>query len=123
MPRNQRRRGWAVANVKELCMPVILPPEAQRAGLDDSVQDSEKLKALLRSYPADQMMVSPVSKAVNSPRNNGPKLIVTAPALTAPAAPASFFTAESVARAAAESAAPEPPPQQASRRAVPGTAE
>jgi putative SOS response-associated peptidase YedK len=61
-------------------MPVILSRDACEVWLDHAIEDAEKLKALLRPYPADEMVCSPVSRAVNSPKNDGPALIVAAPA-------------------------------------------
>jgi putative SOS response-associated peptidase YedK len=55
-------------------MPVILGPEARELWLDDSVQDAELLSSILRPY-AGKMSASPVSRAVNSPRNNSPEIL------------------------------------------------
>ncbi len=51
-------------------MPVILAPDdwAEWLERDDPA-------ALLRSAPDDLLRLWPVSKAVNSPRNNGPELL------------------------------------------------
>ncbi len=56
-------------------MPVILPAEARDIWLDESVQDPELLTSLLRPYPAAAMAFAPVSRMVNSPRNNSPEIL------------------------------------------------
>ena len=55
-------------------MPVILGPEARELWLDESVEDAELLGSILRPYPG-KMDRTPVSRAVNSPRNNGPEIL------------------------------------------------
>ena len=52
-------------------MPVILPPDAYDAWLDPGAE-REELVSLLAPYPDDAMEAYPVSRAVNSPRNDGP---------------------------------------------------
>ena len=52
-------------------MPVILAPDDWTAWLED-----EDPARLLRPRPDDLLRFWPVSKAVNSPRNNGPELVV-----------------------------------------------
>jgi putative SOS response-associated peptidase YedK len=56
-------------------MPVILTPSDYDVWLDPEFQDKEKLLALLRPYPADQMKAFPVSTIVNSPRNDTPECV------------------------------------------------
>ncbi len=51
-------------------MPVILDGEAREAWLDTSLEDLGALVALLRPYAAEPMGFYPVSKLVNSPRND-----------------------------------------------------
>ncbi len=53
-------------------MPVILPPEAQATWLDPEIRDPAPLLPLLAPYPSGAMTVYPVSRAVNSPSNDGP---------------------------------------------------
>jgi putative SOS response-associated peptidase YedK len=55
-------------------MPVILHPEDEDAWLD-KYTDSAQLLALLKAYPADAMEAYPVSRAVNSPANEGAELM------------------------------------------------
>ena len=56
-------------------MPVILPQELQRVWLDPTNQDANKLVALLKPYPAKEMLAYAVSPLVNSPRNNSVECI------------------------------------------------
>jgi len=56
-------------------MPVILPPDAYDLWLDPDLRDTEALRDLLRPYPEERMEAYPVSRRVNSPRNEGPALI------------------------------------------------
>ena len=51
-------------------MPVVLAPDERAEWLE-----GEDPAALLRSAPDDLLRFWPVSKAVNSPRNNGPELL------------------------------------------------
>ncbi len=55
-------------------MPVIVPPDAYAAWLDPEAEKAE-LVSLLVPYPDDAMEAYPVSRAVNSPRNDGPGCI------------------------------------------------
>ena len=55
-------------------MPVILRQEDEDAWLDKG-SDSARLLALLKAYPADKMEAYPVSRAVNSPANEGAELM------------------------------------------------
>jgi putative SOS response-associated peptidase YedK len=57
-------------------MPVILSRETCEVWLDHAIEDADKLKGLLKPYPADEMLCSSVSRAVNSPKNDNPELIV-----------------------------------------------
>ena len=56
-------------------MPVILPREMEEFWLDRDVEDSAILENALTAYPSDCMQTFPVSKLVNSVRNNGPELL------------------------------------------------
>ena len=55
-------------------MPVILQQEDEQVWLDNEA-DSARLLALLVAYPADEMEAYPVSRAVNSPANEGAELL------------------------------------------------
>lgn len=57
-------------------MPVILSPEDYDTWLDPELESTGALAPLLRPYPADRMVASPVGVAVNNPRNDGPELLV-----------------------------------------------
>jgi putative SOS response-associated peptidase YedK len=57
-------------------MPVILPKESWDLWLDQEFTSKEKLLDLLKPYPADEMVATPVSTTVNSPRNETPACIV-----------------------------------------------
>jgi putative SOS response-associated peptidase YedK len=52
------------------------PREACEVWLDHGIEDADKLKGLLKPYPVDEMICSPVSRAVNSPKNDGPELLL-----------------------------------------------
>jgi len=56
-------------------MPVILDPGDFDLWLDPGVQNPEAVRPLLRAYPAEAMACHPVSRYVNSPRNDGPECI------------------------------------------------
>ncbi len=56
-------------------MPVILPPESYGPWLDPAEQRPEELDALLKPFPAAQMMAHRVSTTVNNPRNDSPECI------------------------------------------------
>ncbi|MGQ9927479.1 MAG: SOS response-associated peptidase [Chloroflexaceae bacterium] len=56
-------------------MPAILAPEHYSLWLDPTIRDPGALQGLLGPYPAARMRIYPVSKAVNSVRNEGPGLI------------------------------------------------
>jgi len=53
---------------------VILPEEGDEAWLD-SEAEREELVSLLRPYPGDDLETFPVSRFVNSPRNNGERCV------------------------------------------------
>jgi putative SOS response-associated peptidase YedK len=53
-------------------MPVILPPASYGRWLNQTVQQAEPLKALLRPYPGDELLAHPVSTLVNNPRHDAP---------------------------------------------------
>ena len=56
-------------------MPVIIEPEHYARWLDPDVQDPEKLADLLKPPAADLMTAHPVSRRVNSPRNDDAQCI------------------------------------------------
>ncbi len=51
-------------------MPVILDPDDHDLWLDPAVHDQEPLKSLLRPAPDELLRLTPVSRHVNSPRND-----------------------------------------------------
>ena len=53
-------------------MPVIVPPEAREIWLDPRNQDTESLRAILKPFAPEKMEMFPVSRHVNSPRNDDP---------------------------------------------------
>lgn len=57
-------------------MPVILDPKDYDLWLDSEVQTPEPLQSLLSPYPAAAMTAYPVSKLVNSPKNNSRECII-----------------------------------------------
>jgi putative SOS response-associated peptidase YedK len=56
-------------------MPAIISPDNRDIWLDPDLQDPAALKPLLAPYPAGEMEAWEVSRAVNSPANNGPENI------------------------------------------------
>ncbi|HZR79488.1 MAG TPA: SOS response-associated peptidase [Candidatus Binatia bacterium] len=56
-------------------MPVILPVDAWPTWLDRRVEDVERLKALLRPYPAGEIELHPVSPWVNDARHDDARCI------------------------------------------------
>lgn len=56
-------------------MPVILAPQYYEAWLNPKLEDSNELYRILQTGAIQEMKYYPVSKAVNSVRNNGPELI------------------------------------------------
>jgi putative SOS response-associated peptidase YedK len=56
-------------------MPVILPEENHEQWLDHQTQTASSLQPLLKTYPANEFKIYPVSKLVNSPKNNGPECL------------------------------------------------
>lgn len=56
-------------------MPVILPEKHYQFWLDTGEPDGDALKAVLKPFPADEMMAYPVSKTVNNPANDVPACI------------------------------------------------
>ncbi|MFK0255147.1 SOS response-associated peptidase [Streptomyces sp. NPDC090445] len=60
-------------------MPLALDPGDYEAWLDPAHQDVDALRALLHTPADGRLEVRPVSTAVNSVRNNGPRLVETAP--------------------------------------------
>ncbi|MET3574574.1 SOS response-associated peptidase [Bhargavaea ullalensis] len=57
-------------------MPVILPRDKEQEWLDPNNRDTDSLRKLLVPFDADKMEAYEVSPEVNSPKNNGPALIV-----------------------------------------------
>lgn len=57
-------------------MPVILKTDFYEQWLNPKIKDTDKLQNLLVPYPADEMASHPVSRAVNSPTENSPELIL-----------------------------------------------
>lgn len=57
-------------------MPVILAGEDRLAWLDRDISDPEQLKLLLTPFDPGKMGKHPVSKLVNSARNEGPEVLV-----------------------------------------------
>lgn len=57
-------------------MPVILRPEHEPAWIDPARDDVAGLQSLLEPVPPEALRAHPVSLLVNSPRNDGPQLIV-----------------------------------------------
>ncbi len=56
-------------------MPVILDPEDHDLWLDPDFDETDPLASLLKPYPADAMEAYPVSRFVNSPRNDDERCI------------------------------------------------
>lgn len=56
-------------------MPVIVAPEDYELWLDSTISKTERLKPLLRPYPAEMMDSYPVSSNVNNPRNDREDLL------------------------------------------------
>ena len=56
-------------------MPVILHSADYARWLDPEFQRPEGLTPLLRPYPAEAMVVEPVSPLVNNPRNESPECV------------------------------------------------
>ena len=54
-------------------MPVILQPQDYDQWLDPNFKQADKLKGLLKPYPATAMQAYPVSIKVNSPKNDSPE--------------------------------------------------
>jgi putative SOS response-associated peptidase YedK len=56
-------------------MPIILEPLQYDAWLDPANEVKDKLQAMLRPFPAEQMIVRQVSTFVNNARNEGAECI------------------------------------------------
>lgn len=56
-------------------MPVILSPQRYGEWLEPAPIDAPRLQELLAPHPAEGMEAYPVSRFVNSPRNDGPECI------------------------------------------------
>jgi putative SOS response-associated peptidase YedK len=57
-------------------MPAILRREDYGRWLDPAEQDAGRLSALLRPYPAGEMVAWPVGTLVNRPANDRPECVV-----------------------------------------------
>ena len=57
-------------------MPVILKAESYDEWLDAKIKDTDKLRELLKPYPAKEMDSHAVGKSVNIPETNSPELIL-----------------------------------------------
>lgn len=68
-------------------MAVILRPGDYQAWIDPVERPADSLTALLEPFPAELMEAFPVSRAVNSPGNDGAALIEPAAGADPPAAP------------------------------------
>jgi putative SOS response-associated peptidase YedK len=60
-------------------MPVLLPPEAWDLWLDPREHDVERLRAILRPFPAEAMEAIPVTPWVNDPRHDDPRCVEPQP--------------------------------------------
>ena len=56
-------------------MPVILPPDLYDVWLDPENDDREELLSMLAPYPAEDMEAYPVSRDVNRPANDHPRVL------------------------------------------------
>ena len=56
-------------------MPVVLDPADYAAWLDPETKDIDRLRALLRPADPEPWELRPVSRRVNSPKNDGPELL------------------------------------------------
>ena len=56
-------------------MPVILPPDLYDVWLDPENDDREELLSMLAPYPAEEMEAYPVSRDVNRPANDHPRVL------------------------------------------------
>jgi putative SOS response-associated peptidase YedK len=56
-------------------MPVIIGRGDYATWLDPETKDAERLQALLQPADPDDLTLHPVSRLVNSPRNDGPELL------------------------------------------------
>jgi putative SOS response-associated peptidase YedK len=56
-------------------MPVVIEPDAVDAWLDPGNPDTEALAAMLQPAPAGDWVLDPVSRRVNSPRNDDADLL------------------------------------------------
>ena len=56
-------------------MPGIIHPEDYELWLEADVRKIDLVKEMLRPYPAEEIVGYPVNASINSPRNQGAKLI------------------------------------------------
>jgi putative SOS response-associated peptidase YedK len=56
-------------------MPVILDPRDYDLWLDPDVTDPKLLEPLLRPFPSEELVVYPVNKVVNNPKNEDPRCV------------------------------------------------
>ena len=61
--------------VKGLRVPVLLAPGDHDVRLDPTFRETEPVQALLRPYPADEMMGYPISSRINTPANDFPECV------------------------------------------------
>ncbi len=57
-------------------MPVIIDEDNYDSWLGPGENHPEKLKSLYRPYPSEPLICYPVSTLVNSPKNEGPELLI-----------------------------------------------
>src|SRR5882672_1731238 len=82
-PAGERIRSFTIITTRpnELCaelhnrMPVVLKPQAWPLWLGEQPAEVPQLKALLASYPPEDMICWPVSARVGNVKNNDPSLI------------------------------------------------
>ena len=60
-------------------MPVILRPDVEDAWLDPELREVSAVRKLLEPLAPETLQALPVSRRVNSPRNEGPDLIQPVP--------------------------------------------
>ena len=57
-------------------MPVILSPETYRPWLQEGENDPNLLKSFLKPFPSEEMEAFPVSRVVNSPKNDSAECVL-----------------------------------------------
>lgn len=71
-------------------MPIMLDPDAWEAWLDPATSDVQALQRALRCIPEQLIAAHPVSRAVNTPTNDRPDLVLAQDAAPEPAQGALF---------------------------------